>query len=71
MTKSRSMFPAIANKANTIPISDGREVWHGIHQSSRISHWKNLGSNALTLNLDSKSAFVFYMINRWKNNTGL
>ena len=53
------MFPAIANKTGTIPISDGREVWHGIHQSSRISHWKNLGSNALTLNLDSELVLYF------------
>lgn len=48
------MFPGIANQENAIPIPEGREVWHGIHQSARISHWKSLGTNALTLNIDSK-----------------
>lgn len=58
VTKSKSMFPAIANKKGAIPISDGREVWHGINQSARISHWKNLGTNALTLNVDVSYSIV-------------
>jgi len=58
VTKSRCMFPAIANKQNAILIPDAREVWHGIHQSARISHWKSLGSNALTLNIDISYSVV-------------
>lgn len=58
VSKGRCMFSEKMNGKNgssatqAIPIPDGREVWHGMHQSARISHWKSLGHNALTLNID-------------------
>ena len=37
-------------------LTEGRQVWNGIHQSAHISSWKTeLGdTNHLTLNIDCK-----------------
>ena len=55
------MVPRGANLRMEQPLlTEGRQVWNGVHQSARISSWKtNLGNvNHLTLNLDRKASFL-------------
>ena len=49
------MVPKAANQLMNQPLlTEGRQVWNGVHQSVRISNWKaSIGTvNFLTLGVD-------------------
>ena len=55
------MVPKAANQLMNQPLlTEGRQVWNGIHQSVRISNWKApIGTvNFLTLSVDRKFLFL-------------